>query len=111
VKKEGYQPVQTALQVRQGTSGSKLSLESLAEPAHRQRPPGADVFINGAKQSGRLGDPALAAGQYNLVLRLQATIPLSQCASQGQQPNADQYQLNLRSSNHVVGTVGRSTRR
>jgi hypothetical protein len=35
------------------------------------RPPGADVFINGAKQSGQT--PAtlpLAPGQYNLVLRL-----------------------------------------
>jgi hypothetical protein len=35
-------------------------------------PPGADVFINGAKQPGQTPVALpLAAGQYNLVLRLQ----------------------------------------
>jgi hypothetical protein len=35
------------------------------------RPPGADVFINGAKQSGQTPVTLpLAPGQYNLVLRL-----------------------------------------
>jgi PEGA domain len=36
------------------------------------QPPGADVFINGAKQSGQTPVTLpLAPGQYNLVLRLQ----------------------------------------
>jgi hypothetical protein len=51
----------------------KIRLESLAKGLYvSSRPPGADVFINGAKQSGQT--PAtlpLAPGQYNLVLRLQ----------------------------------------
>jgi S1-C subfamily serine protease len=39
-------------------------------------PPGADVFINGAKQSGQTPVTLpLAAGQYNLVLRLQGYNP------------------------------------
>jgi hypothetical protein len=39
-------------------------------------PPGADVFINGAKQSGQTPVTLpLAAGQYNLVLRLQGYDP------------------------------------
>jgi len=78
VKKEGYQPVQTALQVRQGdVADQKLSLESLAKGLHvASDPPGADVFINGAKQSGQTPVTLpLAAGQYNLVLRLQGYDP------------------------------------
>jgi eukaryotic-like serine/threonine-protein kinase len=74
VQKEGYQPVQTALQVKGGdVQDQKIKLESLAKGIHIiSQPPGADVFINGAKQSGQtpLTLP-LAAGQYNLVLRLQ----------------------------------------
>jgi hypothetical protein len=51
----------------------KIKLESLAKGIFiSSQPPGADVFINGAKQSGQtpLTLP-LAPGQYNLVLRLQ----------------------------------------
>jgi len=73
VKKDGYQPVQTALQVKQGgVADQKLSLESLAKGLYiTSDPPGADVFINGAKQSGQTPVTLpLAAGQYNLVLRL-----------------------------------------
>jgi eukaryotic-like serine/threonine-protein kinase len=73
VKKDGYQPVQTALQVKQGSvEDQKLSLESLAKGLYiTSDPPGADVFINGAKQSGQTPVTLpLAAGQYNLVLRL-----------------------------------------
>jgi eukaryotic-like serine/threonine-protein kinase len=78
VKKDGYQPIQTALQVKQGTvSDEKLSLESLAKGLYVvSDPPGADVFINGAKQSGQTPVTLpLAAGQYNLVLRLQGYDP------------------------------------
>jgi len=78
VKKDGYQPIQTALQVKQGdVADQKLSLESLAKGLYiASDPPGADVFINGAKQSGQT--PVilpLAAGQYNLILRLQGYDP------------------------------------
>jgi eukaryotic-like serine/threonine-protein kinase len=78
VKKDGYQSVQTALQVREGgVSDQKLSLESLAKGLYvASDPPGADVFINGAKQSGQTPVTLpLAQGQYNLVLRLQGYDP------------------------------------
>jgi eukaryotic-like serine/threonine-protein kinase len=73
INKDGYQPVQTALQVRSGSvSDQKFSMESLIKGLFiSSRPPGADVFINGAKQSGQTPvNLPLAAGQYNLVLRL-----------------------------------------
>jgi len=78
VRKSGYQPVQTALQVKQGSvADQKLSLESLSKGLYiTSDPPGADVFINGAKQSGQTPVTLpLAAGQYNLVLRLQGYDP------------------------------------
>ena len=74
VKKDGYQPVQTALQVKANdVSDQKLGLESLAKGLFiSSQPAGADVFINGAKQSGQTPVTLpLAPGQYNLVLRLQ----------------------------------------
>jgi serine/threonine protein kinase len=106
VKKDGYQPVQTALQVRQGNvADQKLSLESLAKGLYvTSDPPGADVFINGAKQSGQTPVTLpLAAGQYNLVLRLQGYDPYVgsvQVKDNGQtQINT---KLNERSNNHVA---------
>jgi hypothetical protein len=74
VTKEGYQPVQTALQVKANTvSDQKLSLQSLTNGLFvNSEPNGADVFINGAKQSGQTPVTLpLAPGQYNLVLRHQ----------------------------------------
>ena len=74
VKKEGYQPIETALQVKaNAVSDQKLSLESLAKGLFiSSEPAGADVFINGAKQSGQTPVTLpLAPGSYNLVLRLQ----------------------------------------
>src|SRR6266852_914805 len=74
VQKDGYQSVQTALQVKSGDAqDQKIKLESLAKGIFiSTQPPGADVFINGAKQSGQTPVTLpLAAGQYNLVLRLQ----------------------------------------
>jgi hypothetical protein len=73
VQKEGYQSVQTALQVKNGgVQDQKIKLESLAKGIYiSSQPPGADVFINGAKQSGQTPVTLpLAPGQYNLVLRL-----------------------------------------
>src|SRR5437764_1436032 len=78
VKKEGYQPVQTALQIKGGEAqDQKIKLESLAKGIFiSTQPPGADVFINGAKQSGQTPVTLpLAPGQYNLVLRLQGYEP------------------------------------
>jgi serine/threonine protein kinase len=73
VQKDGYQSVQTALQVkRDAVQDQKIKLESLVKGIYIfTQPPGADVFINGAKQSGQTPVTLpLAPGQYNLVLRL-----------------------------------------
>ena len=73
VQKEGYQPMQTALQVKAGSViDQRAALESLAKGLYlTSRPPGADIFINGAKQSGQTPVTLpLAPGQYNLVVRL-----------------------------------------
>ena len=73
VEKEGYQPMQTALQVKAGSViDQKAALESLAKGLFiSSKPAGADVFINGAKQSGQTPVTLpLAPGQYNLVLRM-----------------------------------------
>jgi serine/threonine protein kinase len=74
VTKDGYQPVQTSLQVTANSvSDQKLKLVSLASGLLvNSEPAGADIFINGAKQSGQT--PAtlqLGPGSYNLVLRMQ----------------------------------------
>jgi len=73
VQKEGYQPMQTALQVKPGSVvDQKVTLESLAKGLLlTSKPAGADVFINGAKQSGQTPVTLpLAPGSYNLVLRM-----------------------------------------
>src|SRR6195256_6561964 len=106
VKKEGYQPVQTALQVRQGdVADQKLSLESLARGLYVvSDPPGADVFINGAKQSGQTPVTLpLAAGQYNLVLRMQGYDPYVGPVQVKDNAQAQvSTKLNERSNNHVA---------
>src|SRR5690242_7325895 len=73
VEKAGYQPMQTALQVKPGSViDQKVTLESLLKGLYlTSHPAGADVFINGAKQSGQTPVTLpLAPGQYNLVVRL-----------------------------------------
>ncbi len=73
VEKEGYQPMQTALQVKAGNViDQKATLESLAKGLYlSSKPAGADVFINGAKQSGQTPVTLpLAPGTYNLVVRM-----------------------------------------
>jgi serine/threonine protein kinase len=80
VQKDGYQPVQTALQIRgDEAQDQKIKLEPLARGIFiGTQPPGADVFINGAKQSGQTPVTLpLAPGQYNLVLRLPGYEPYS----------------------------------
>jgi eukaryotic-like serine/threonine-protein kinase len=73
VKKDGYESMQTVLQVKSGDAlDQKIRLESIAKGLYvSSRPAGADVFINGAKQPGQTPVTLpLAPGQYNLVLRL-----------------------------------------
>src|SRR5215469_6184742 len=72
VRKDGYSTLQTALELKAGqTLDQKIHLEAFAKGLYvNSRPAGADIFINGAKQSGQT--PAtlpLAPGQYDLVLR------------------------------------------
>jgi serine/threonine protein kinase len=107
VKKEGYQSVQTALQVKAGAvSDQKMSMESLAKGLYvTSQPPGADVFINGAKQSGQTPVTLpLAAGQYNLVLRLQGYEPYAGSVQVKENKQTEvAVTLNERSSNgHVA---------
>lgn len=81
VKKSGFQPAQTALQIRAGQAlDQRINLEPNAVGLRiTTRPAGADVFINGDKQSGQtpLTIP-LAPNTYNLVLRLQGYEPHSE---------------------------------
>jgi serine/threonine-protein kinase len=74
ITKDGFTPLQTALELKPAqTLDERLHLEATAKGLYvTSQPPGADIFINGAKQSGQT--PAtvpLAPGQYDLVLRLQ----------------------------------------
>jgi serine/threonine protein kinase len=78
VQKDGYLQVQTALELKTGDSqDQKILLEALVKGLYvGSRPAGADIFINGDKQAGQT--PAtlpLAAGSYNLVLRLEGYEP------------------------------------
>jgi PEGA domain len=74
VRKNGFQPMQTALLIRAGeVLDEKVTMEPLSMGLYvSSKPQGADVFINGAKQSGQTPVTLpLAPGKYNLVLRLQ----------------------------------------
>jgi len=78
VQKEGYRQVQTAFELKTGDSqDQKILLEALTNGLFiNSRPAGADIFINGDKQAGQT--PAtlpLAAGSYNLILRLEGHEP------------------------------------
>jgi len=112
VRKNGYQPVQTALQVKEGVvSDQKLALESLTKGLYvSSDPPGADVFINGAKQSGQTPVTLpLAAGQYNLVLRLQGYDPyVGSVQVKENIPTQVNTKLTERSTNHIAWAQVRS---
>ena len=78
VQKEGYLQVQTAIELKTGDSqDQKILLEALTKGLYvNSRPPGADIFINGDKQPGQTPTTLpLAAGSYNLVLRLEGYEP------------------------------------
>jgi eukaryotic-like serine/threonine-protein kinase len=73
VQKDGYLPVQTAVELRQHESlDQRIHLDALAKGLYvSSRPTGAEIFINGAKQSGQTPTTLpLAPGQYDLVLRI-----------------------------------------
>jgi len=73
VLKTGFQPLQTVLQLEAGKSvDQKVQLEPLMQGiVISSVPSGADVFINGDKQSGQTPVTLpLAPGKYNLVLVL-----------------------------------------
>jgi serine/threonine-protein kinase len=73
IQKDGYQSLQTAVELKSGESqDQRLHLESIAKGLFiTTRPPGADVFINGAKQPGQTPVTIpLAAGNFNMVVRL-----------------------------------------
>jgi serine/threonine-protein kinase len=73
VQKHGYLPVQTAVELKQHESlDQRIHLDALAKGLYvSSRPAGAEVFINGAKQSGQTPTTLpLASGQYDLVLRI-----------------------------------------
>jgi len=78
IQKDGYQPVQTALELKAGESpDQKFHLESLTKGLLiTTRPPGAEVFVKGAIQPGRTPMTLpLAAGQFDLVVRLNGYEP------------------------------------
>ena len=80
VHKDGYVSVQTAIQLYANeTQDQKIHLEAVAKGLLvNSHPANADIFINGAKQSGQT--PAmlpLAPGQYDLVIRLSDFEPYS----------------------------------
>lgn len=73
IRKDGYLPVQTAIELKSGESlDQKFQLESLARGLFvSSRPAGAEIFINGSRQSGATPSTLpLAPGTYDLVLRL-----------------------------------------
>lgn len=80
VQKDGYLQVQTAVELKSGDAlDQKIHMELLVKGAYiSTQPPGADIFINGAKQSGQTPVTLpLAPGHYNLVLRLEGHDPYS----------------------------------
>jgi hypothetical protein len=73
VQRSGYVPVQTAVELKPHESlDQRIHLDALAKGLYvSSRPAGAEVFINGAKQSGQTPTTLpLAPGQYDLVLRI-----------------------------------------
>ncbi len=72
VRKNGYKPVQTAILIAAGEIlDQKVELEATAKGLFiTSHPSGADIFIDGAKQSGQTPVTLpLGPGQYNLVVR------------------------------------------
>jgi len=113
VQKEGYLQVQTAVELKMGDSqDAKIQLESLQKGVYvNSHPAGADVFINGDKQSGQTPVTLpLAAGSYNLVLRLEGYEPyVGQVQVKDNVQTTLDLELKQRSANHVAWAQVNST--
>jgi serine/threonine protein kinase len=80
IQKDGYQSMQTAVELKAGEAqDQKLHLEAVAKGLFvSSTPPGAEIFINGAIQAGHTPVTLpLAAGQFNLVLRMNGFEPFA----------------------------------
>jgi hypothetical protein len=113
VTKDGFSPLQTALELTAGqVLDQKLHLQATATGLLvTSQPAGADIFINGAKQSGKT--PAtlpLAQGQYDLVLRMQGYFPYAGhiVVKDNAQTKID-AQLKQKSDEHVAWAQVRTT--
>jgi eukaryotic-like serine/threonine-protein kinase len=106
VQKEGYLQVQTAMELKTGdSSDEKIQLEALQKGLYvNSHPAGADIFINGAKQSGQTPtNLPLAAGSYNLVLRLDGYEPyVGQAQVKDNVQTTLDLELKPHSSTHVA---------
>ena len=105
VQKDGYLQVQTALELKTGDSqDEKIQLEALQKGLYvNSHPAGADIFINGDKQSGQTPtNLPLAAGSYNLVLRLEGYDPY---VGQVQVKDNVQTTLDLELQSHAAAHV------
>jgi serine/threonine-protein kinase len=113
VQKEGYLQVQTAVELKMGDSqDAKIQLEALQKGVYvNSHPAGADVFINGDKQSGQTPVTLpLAAGSYNLVLRLEGYEPyVGQVQVKDNAQTTLDLELRQRSANHVAWAQVNST--
>jgi serine/threonine protein kinase len=113
ITKDGFTPLQTALELKPGQAlDQKLHLEAIAKGLFvTSQPAGADIFINGAKQSGQTpATISLSPGQYDLVLRLPG---YEAYAGHVQVKNTEQTTLNAqlkeRSREHVAWAQVHST--
>jgi eukaryotic-like serine/threonine-protein kinase len=113
ITKDGFTPLQTAVELKAGEAlDQKLHLEATAKGLFvTSKPAGADIFINGVKQSGQT--PAaipLSPGQYDLVLRMPGYEAYAGHVqvNNGQQTTLD-AQLKERSREHVAWAQVHST--
>jgi serine/threonine-protein kinase len=113
VQKEGYLQVQTAMELKMGDAlDQKIQMEALQKGAYlNSHPAGADVFINGDKQSGQTPVTLpLAAGSYNLVLRLEGYEPyVGQLQVKDNVQTTLDLELKPHAANHVAWAQVNST--
>ena len=112
IRKEGYVPVQTAIQLYANeTQDQKIHLEAVAKGLLvNSHPANADVFINGAKQSGQTPVTLpLTAGQYDIVIRLSGYEPYSSRVQvKENDQTAIEVELQQRNTLHVAWAQVRS---
>jgi serine/threonine-protein kinase len=113
IHKEGYVPVQTALQLYVNeTQDQKLHLEAVSKGLFiNSHPANADVFINGAKQPGQTPVTLpVSSGQYDVVIRLSGYEPYSSHVQVKENNQTRlEVELNERNKVHVAWAQVRST--